>query len=245
MELNLALMMISSEKAMTVMMAMLIPGWGHLFQGHKRVALAFQALLISAVLVFAWSRFILHPLGLMTLLLCIVSTHLVSLLMACHLVQKPSNHRGLRSSGQRLLFGLFFVTVALAFYYFRATVLGFALYVIPSKSMTPTLAPGDVIIVDTWVYRKATGKPQEIVIFSKPYQSNTIHVKRISETAIDKSSGKTRYFLLGDNKHKSSDSRHFGWMQHATLKGKVTAVLFSYTASGLTFTRNSSLSPVH
>ncbi|MDB5181796.1 MAG: nickel-type superoxide dismutase maturation protease [Candidatus Saccharibacteria bacterium] len=76
-------------------------------------------------------------------------------------------------------------------------------------SMLPALKP-DSVVVATRVYR--TLKAGDVVILD---HEGIEKVKRITRVAIDK------IFLEGDNSAYSTDSRHFGWLESRTVRGKV------------------------
>ncbi|MCL4313934.1 MAG: nickel-type superoxide dismutase maturation protease [Actinobacteria bacterium] len=90
-------------------------------------------------------------------------------------------------------------------------------------SMYPTLLPGDRLIV----YRTRKLAPGDIVVAVVP-DSNPQHmVKRLAE--IDRQGA----VLLGDNTLASTDSRNFGPVPLACLKGKVVYRYFPLDRSGL------------
>ena len=103
--------------------------------------------------------------------------------------------------------------------------------------MTPTLIPGDIIIVDTWAYQDTTAAIGDIVIFTKPYMPRTFLIKRIKQVSTDKMAIQPSYFIVGDNKKYSSDSRHFGWVVHTSIRGKAVNILLSRHKQGFNFIR--------
>lgn len=87
--------------------------------------------------------------------------------------------------------------------------------------MLPLLQPGDEIIVDPYAYAKFLPQIDDIVVTVHPLQKNLTIVKRVA--AID---SQNRYFLLGDNLKKSTDSRHWGTIKLADLVGKVSSQFY-------------------
>lgn len=79
--------------------------------------------------------------------------------------------------------------------------------------MYPYLTDGDKILVK----KIFTPKKNDIVVFFNPTVSNTeiYYVKRIETIKNNK------YFVLGDNRKESVDSRQFGWIDHNVLIGKM------------------------
>ena len=54
-----------------------------------------------------------------------------------------------------------------------------ALYRVPSRSMEPTIEPGDLLIVDTWAYTRTLPERGDIVIFTAPGPGVREYVKRV------------------------------------------------------------------
>ena len=145
------------------------------------------------------------------------------------------------------------VAVALAFAV-RASV---RLYSIPSESMTPTLRVGDHIVVtpyrfsepargDVIVFRAPTndselivkrivGVPGDLIdsrlgrvrvgehTLPEPYVLNQATTGAISAQIVPADS----YFVLGDNRDSSYDSRHWGPLPRRLVVGRARMVLWS------------------
>ncbi len=102
----------------------------------------------------------------------------------------------------------------------KHSLFGFAFYYIPSISMAPSMLPGDVVLVDTWIYSQQPVLPNDIVIFTKHEHSATL-VKRVKETR-NGNDGRKEVYVLGDNTQHSVDSRDFGWIGYERISAKVT-----------------------
>ena len=76
--------------------------------------------------------------------------------------------------------------------------------------MSPTLEPEDIVLVN----RFSTPKLGDIVAAKDP-RDGKILIKRVSKIKNNK------YFVTGDNKKKSTDSRTFGWIKKKDIIGKV------------------------
>lgn len=145
------------------------------------------------------------------------------------------------------------VAIALAFAV-RASV---RLYSIPSESMTPALQVGDHIVVtpyrfsqpargDVIVFRAPTnegelivkriiGLPGDLVdsrlgrvrigehTLAEPYAASQTTTGAISAQIVPADS----YFVLGDNRNSSYDSRHWGALPRHLVVGKARMVLWS------------------
>jgi nickel-type superoxide dismutase maturation protease len=80
--------------------------------------------------------------------------------------------------------------------------------------MSPTLRPEENVLVNRLSYLFAKPKTCDIVALKDP-RDKKILIKRISEIKNNK------YFVLGDNKTASTDSRTFGWISKKDIIGKV------------------------
>jgi type IV secretory pathway protease TraF len=80
-------------------------------------------------------------------------------------------------------------------------------------SMRPVLVPGMLVVAMSF---RPTYKPDHVVIAE--YGGREI-IKRITDIRITPTG--TEVFITGDNESASTDSRQFGWLPAATLKGKV------------------------
>jgi len=68
----------------------------------------------------------------------------------------------------------------------RARVFGFDIYRIPSRSMEPTLVPGDFIYVSVQGYDKTKIKPNDVLVFLYPDKKKTPYIKRLIAQAGDR-----------------------------------------------------------
>ncbi|MEK7573403.1 MAG: S26 family signal peptidase [Patescibacteria group bacterium] len=79
---------------------------------------------------------------------------------------------------------------------------------IEENSMSPFLNQGDLVII----FRTKNVKKTDVVVFEK---DEDFYIKRVSKLE------DSRYFLEGDNKKESKDSRKFGWIPKQQIVGKV------------------------
>jgi signal peptidase I len=82
-------------------------------------------------------------------------------------------------------------------------------------SMTPTLRPGDRVLVDLWTYRHRAPRPGEVVLLSGP--GDLPLVKRVSR--VDRRNGTV--WVVGDRPMASVDSRAFGALPLERIRGRV------------------------
>ena len=84
--------------------------------------------------------------------------------------------------------------------------------------MSPYLNPGDLVII----FRTKNIKKNDVVVFER---NEDFYIKRLTKIENDSTSprlqGASKYFLEGDNKKESIDSRKFGWVDKNNIIGKV------------------------
>lgn len=85
-------------------------------------------------------------------------------------------------------------------------------FIVSGHSMEPTLQQGQNVLVSSIPYFFSKPKVGDIVSFKK---TGKVFIKRISGIDEDK------YFVSGDNKKDSMDSRRFGWILKKDIIGKV------------------------
>lgn len=89
-------------------------------------------------------------------------------------------------------------------------------FAISGQSMTPTLSPGDWVLVDEHAYRTKLPERGDVVVLADPREPQRHLVKRITSVDLH---GEVR--VEGDNAAESTDSRHFGPVPAKMLIGRV------------------------
>lgn len=87
------------------------------------------------------------------------------------------------------------------------------IFKVSGQSMLPTLADGQYIIGESLAYKFHNPKIGDIVVLKSP--DNISLIKRIADRKSDK------YFVEGDNKKESKDSRHFGPVEINKISAKI------------------------
>ena len=82
--------------------------------------------------------------------------------------------------------------------------------------MTPTFSAGDVVLVNRMAYMFKKPQKGHLVALRDPREGKIL-IKRITKVAEE------RYFVQGDNKNSSTDSRVFGMIERSDIIGKVIA----------------------
>ncbi|MBN2325868.1 MAG: nickel-type superoxide dismutase maturation protease [Candidatus Omnitrophica bacterium] len=88
-------------------------------------------------------------------------------------------------------------------------------------SMTPSLHPGQEVLVNAKAYRRSKPQAGDLVTARHPYQRDVILIKRIHRVLDDE-----RFILTGDNPDESTDSRSFGSIHKKDILGRVVCMLF-------------------
>ncbi len=199
-----------------------VPGAAYLATSRPRLSYLVPLSGLILVSVFTVTRWIIDPILFLLMNLGLVALHLGSLAHASR-----AANRNLVDARIGLLALTFLVCMHIAIVVIghtnKAALFGFQLYHIPSPSMQPTLLPGDIILVDTWVKQNQL-EDEQIVVF-KRHSKGVVLVKRVA--SLRGQSEAREMYLLGDNPSRSMDSRRFGWVSSEYLIGRVTAVLFT------------------
>lgn len=90
-------------------------------------------------------------------------------------------------------------------------------------SMTPTLQPKDLILVNPNAYLDTSPQVGNIVLARRPHHNNLIIVKRVRQVREDGAC-----FLIGDNSFplESTDSRSYGFVPSQLILGQVTSLFW-------------------
>ena len=236
-------------------------GLGYLYVGRIGYAIVFAV--AGYVLTFAagWTRFVVDPIGWYAFLSGAALLFLVQLVHPAVLAwsqpvapSKPYNRWWWYIAWVAGSTAVSFVLVP-----DRATAFGYEHYSIPAGSMSPTVRPGDRIVVDTWRYRNAPPAFGDIVVCD--FGDGTLLVKRVvgvpgdtielrgpllvrngapvDEPYLNSEQGMTprdfapltlgadEFFVLGDNRGNSNDSRFRGPVAGDAISGRVEFIYFS------------------
>jgi nickel-type superoxide dismutase maturation protease len=87
---------------------------------------------------------------------------------------------------------------------------------VEGRSMSPTLEPGDWLLVDPHAYAVAPPVVGDLVLVPDPREPTRPLVKRVSEVH----DGGRELFVAGDAHDVSTDSRVFGSVGTSTVEGR-------------------------
>lgn len=199
---------------LSALASLAIPGLGQALKGHWRLAVCFLAALLGCVILWCVSRVIVKPWGLEALTMVVALIHIASAISAARLPKLPCGLalRALTAT----VFTIASIGLGVALFSARASVLGINLYYVPSASMSPTLLPGDLILVDTRAYVDHKPQTGEVMVFSVPEQSSGFQVKRVNAR-----SDEGELIMRGDNLSASLDSRYYGGIPLKNVHGEV------------------------
>lgn len=175
------------------------------------------------IMALALSRSISTPIGFILFIGGLLLIHLSTWLHGCILISQNKVKPLSAYFGKGIILVLFNSLLFLGGYLGKTVVFGFNLYFVPTESMMPTIMPGDIVLVDTWIDTKDL-VPGDIIVFEHPSITGMTLIKRLDAWA-----DKNNFRAKSDNPHNSLDSRILGNIEKGSIKAKTTAVLRSFS----------------
>ncbi|MDX1340773.1 MAG: signal peptidase I [Reinekea sp.] len=202
-------------------LGLVIPGCGFLITKQPWRALMVPILGLFWVWFCAKTRFVITEPGFYAMLGGLVCLYVIAISVSFHALFREQHKVALlQVSGLFILTLVLNLGITFASHQYKATWYGFAFYRIPSESMHPTLKIGDVVLVDTWVYKNGSPKTGDIVVFKRT-ANGMVLIKRVTQIRPNE------LYVEGDNSDRSVDSRRFGWVPTDYLVGKQQFVWFN------------------
>lgn len=87
---------------------------------------------------------------------------------------------------------------------------------VEDRSMEPTFKAGDYVLVNKLIYIFGNPSKGDVVVLKHPKEKDKFLIKRISLVT-----NLSEYYVIGDNKNYSRDSRHFGPIKKDLIIGKI------------------------
>lgn len=186
--------------------------------------LIFQSILVLSGLTVIFARAVNQPIGVTILVSLFFLSTGVSIIQFVQEIIGVLSNRLSSSSLITLSFNLILWCLFITILSNRSVWMGIDVFFVPTASMYPTIKPGQYILVDTWVYNETFPEYMDIVVIKRAKTNNWM-VKRISKWPNDQTMNGGMWFLLGDNKAQSFDSRNFGGVSNEEIIGKARLVL--------------------
>ncbi|MBI4136195.1 MAG: signal peptidase I [Candidatus Vogelbacteria bacterium] len=124
-------------------------------------------------------------------------------------------------------------------------------FIVSGLSMVPSFDDGEYLIIDELSYLFRSPLRDEVIVFRYPKDPTKFFIKRVvnlpGETVTIQNSAyqlqADEYFVLGDNRDRSLDSRAWGPVAKKLIKGRVFLRLFPFNRIAFLPTANSQNEP--
>jgi signal peptidase I len=235
-----------------LLIGIVIPGSSLLLAKKNKWAFGTPLLGVMWVVLLSWTRWVITPTGFMVMLVGLLALHVFSYALGLKIgIKKNDITPSLKTWVAFVLRCCLIISIVMSCHLYKDKWFGFAFYHIPSESMRPTLQVGDVILVDAWAFNKKTPAMNDIVLFHlrgnneisfvkrvigqpgnqlavgptsiKPYEESSHFDSRVRHVDI----GTDQYYLVGDHRGQSRDSRYFGAIDQQDIYAKAMYVMFS------------------
>jgi len=222
------------KTARTFLAALLVPGLGFVLVDRVRLGMLAVALYFVPILVFSLTRLVLVPAGYYAMITIVLAAAGWSVICSTRIAYSSSEASMPNVKwAVAAVFTLPVLVLAWGTVGNRAANLGYETFSIPSDSMSPTLVAGDYILVDTWYFSDTDPQVDDLIVFESPGNPGTKYVKRIAAVPGDTIGrwqiGPNEFFVLGDNRDASRDSRYFGPVPRENISGRVSHLWYSST----------------
>jgi signal peptidase I len=237
-------------------------GLGYLYVGRLGYAIGFAVAPYAFMLAMGWTRLLVDPFGWYAYFPGIIGLWLVQVVHPTVIAwSRPLAPAKAYNRWWWYIAWLMSVwLLSLVVIPERGSALGYEFFTNPSGSMTPTLQPGDMVVVDTWRYRSVPPQFGEIVVFRDDEDVNLVKrvvglpgdLVEVRGTSLVRNGapasepylgppregaqmrdfppltlGDDEFFVLGDYRNNSRDSRHMGPIPLSRMTGRVEFIGFS------------------
>ena len=210
-----------------VVLTLFFPGLGHLYVGAWMRGLFFLLLPFLAVALFTWFATLpssgVIPGAIFAIVFLLPVIYLFAVLDAWWLARAAPEDYARRWWQNPFVYALAvvvsLVSVPLTTFFLRADVM--EAFVIPAASMSPTIQPGDRVLVTKWRWTPERAKKGDILVFRVHREGKHVnYIKRVKalpgddlrlDADVTTSAIPPKHlWMIGDNIDHSRDSRHFG-----------------------------------
>ncbi|QUX97245.1 signal peptidase I [Marinomonas sp. CT5] len=161
-----------------LLLSLLSPGFGHVYAGDLKKGFWLFLLQYGVIFLLGKLGFLSTAYGAWFFIAFLVCLYSYAMFSSVRLALANKTYE--LKSYNRWYWYLFVLVLVLAcgqmLISFRGSVLGFEFYKIPSRSMMPTLQPGDYITVDT---QDSLIKVGDVVVFRYPKNKQTLYAQRV------------------------------------------------------------------
>lgn len=157
------------------------PGLGYVYVGRIRIAFVPFIAVFGTLAIAGWTRLILEPAGLYIAYMIGLLVWLVSIVHPA-IIAYTHDELPARSFNRGWVYGAWIVSATLFGGFLvdhRGSLFGYGQYRIPANSMAPTLQRNDLVIADTWRFRRSVPASGELVVFTVPDNPGIKYVSRI------------------------------------------------------------------
>ena len=110
-------------------------------------------------------------------------------------------------------------------------------FIVSGSSMVPTFHDGDYLIINEIGYRLEKPEREDVIVFRYPKNPSQFYIKRIiglpGETINGTILEEDEYYVMGDNRNASSDSRYWGPVKEDLIIGRALIRLWPFNSLGL------------
>lgn len=205
---------------------LIVPGTGLVQLGRWRWACSIQVALLTLTLILCWSRWVFEPVAIQGFLALVAVIYFFSTGL-CLSTLLPSPAKPVRLIALSSVFMFASLVGLAAGFVFKQHWLGIHVYFVPSMSMHPTLKPGQFILLDTWAYRNKAPLLNDVIVFEHGIKQQHL-VKRINTWPNGKLTKDKSWYVMGDNRRASQDSRYFGGIKTEQLIGEVKLIIIAF-----------------
>jgi signal peptidase I len=156
-------------------------GLGYLYVGRPRLAIAVPVLVFGLGALFGWTRLILNPWALYAMVPALV---LIAIVPVIHpMILARSYGQAPISRWTRVWVYIVWTAASFLFVHLifegRATIFGYEPRSNFSIAMSPTIQPGDHVMVDTWRYRSAVPRYGDLVVYDPRGRAGSRYLSRV------------------------------------------------------------------